>query len=109
MRTSANIKISNQLFQNYLSSLVDQFFKILPLKESGEPSLNEYIRSLQLEMLGCKQLVIALQHDAMYMRLLSILQYLLDNDCETPVVKREVFKAITTCKKLQEKYFGEAV
>lgn len=71
--------------------------------------MNEYIRSLQLEMLGCKQLVIALQHDAMYMRLLSILQYLLDNDCDTPVVKREVFKAITTCKKLQEKYFGEVV
>ena len=69
--------------------------------------MNEYIRSLQLEMLGCRQLIIALQNDAMYLRLICILQYLLDNDCEVQVVKREVFKAISTCKKLRDRYFTD--
>lgn len=109
MRTITDKKVPNQMFENYLVALVDQFFKILPLKESGEPSLNEYMRSLQLELIGCRQLIVALQHDAMYMRLLCILQFMLDNDCDTPVVKREVFKAISTCKKLREKYFGKGV
>lgn len=109
MRTITDKKIPNEMFENYLIALVDQFFKILPLKESGEPSLSEYMRSLQLELIGCRQLIVALQHDAMYMRLLCILQFMLDNDCDVPVVKREVFKAISTCKKLQEKYFGKGV
>lgn len=109
MKTSTGMKIPNRMFYNYLSALIDQFFKILPLKESGEPSLKEYMRSLQLEMIGNKQLIVAIHDDAMYLKLLAILQYMIENDCETNVVKREVFKSISICKKLQEKYFGKEV
>lgn len=109
MRTAVDIRVPNKMFKNYLTTLVDQFFKILPLKEDGEPSLNEYLRSLQLELIGCHDLIVALKNDAMFLRLICILQYLIENDCDIPVVKREVFKAIATCKKLQEKYFGKEV
>ena len=92
MRTTNGYNIPTEMVGNYLGGLVNQFFKILPIKESGEPSLNEFMRYLK--------------YDSMYMALLSILQYLIDNDCDTPVVKREVFKAISICKKLREKYCG---
>lgn len=109
MRTASGFDIPSGMVSNYLSGLVNQFFKILPIKESGEPSLKEFMRSLQVELLGFESLMSQLSNDSMYVSLLSILQYMIDNDCETAVVKREVFKAISICKKLQKKYCGEGV
>lgn len=109
MKTNNGCNIPTEMVSNYLGGLVNQFFKILPIKESGEPSLNEFMKSLQLELIGHKSLMRYLNHDSMYMTLLSILQYMIDNDCDTPVVKREVFKAISICKKLQKKYCYEGM
>lgn len=98
-------RIPSQLLTNHLDKLVNRFFKILPLKESGDETCNEYIRSLQLEMIGCSDLIESLNHDAMYLSLISTLQYFIDhNDCDLRTVRREVFKSISICKKLQTKY-----
>ena len=96
--------IPQKSLENYLDGLVNQFFRILPLKENGEPSLNEYMRSLQFELLGCKVLFQDFDYDPMYTALLSILSGLIANERETREVKREVFKAISICKKLKSKY-----
>lgn len=104
MITTSGYNVPAEMIDNYLNGLVNQFFKILPIKESGEPSLNEFMRSLQVELLGFKGLMAEIGNDSMYLTLLSILQYLIENDCEIPVVKREVFKAISICKKLRSKY-----
>ena len=109
MKTVNNYEIPDGMLENYLAALVNQFFKILPIKESGEPSLKDFMRSLQIELIGCKNLMDQLSNDPMYLSLIAILQYMIDNDCETSVVKREVFKAISICKKLRKKYFGEGV
>lgn len=93
------------ILDNYLSGLVNHFFKILPIKESGESTLDVYIRSLQSELLGCKELIEAIHNDALFLTLISILQYLIDTpSCDVPTVKREVFRAISICNKLQKKY-----
>lgn len=105
MMTTVGIEIPQQAVGKYLGGLVNQFFKILPIKESGDPSLTKFIHSLQVEMLGFHGLIVAMDNDPMYLSLLSILQYIIDHeDCEVPVVKREVFKAISICRKLQKKY-----
>lgn len=104
MMTTNGYDIPTEMVEKYLNGLVNQFFKILPIKESGEPSLNEFMRSFQVELLGFKGLMAEIGNDSMYLTLLSILQYLIENDCETPIVKREVFKAISVCKKLHKKY-----
>lgn len=96
--------ITTTMLDNYLDEMVNKFFKILPMKESNEPSLYEYMSSLQVELIGCEGVIKALHEDARYLTLISILQYLIDNDCEVKVVKREVFKAISLCKKLRKKY-----
>lgn len=103
--TKAGVPIDATLLSNYLRALINLFFKILPIWESGESSLSTYMQSLQVELLGCKELVDAIHADPMFLSLVSILQYLIDNpSCETPVVKREVFKAISICNKLKAKY-----
>lgn len=109
MITDKNLELPTKVVQKYLQSLIGRFYKILPIKESGEPSLRKYMDSLQREMIGCQSLIIALNYDELYLSLLSMLQYLIENNCNTDIVRCEVFKAIDICKKLQKKYGVEVV
>lgn len=105
VRTRVGVPMDAAILSNYLSALINNFFKILPIKESGETSLDTYMQSLQAELLGCRELVEAIHNDALFLTLLSILQYLIDHpECEVAVVKREVFHAISICNKLKSKY-----
>lgn len=108
IQTTAGVSIDATMLSEYMRSLVNRFFKILPIRESGEDSLETYMRSLQAELLGCKELIVAIHEDPLFMSLLNILQYLIDNpECSLVVVKREVFRAISICNKLKAKYAVE--
>ena len=105
VETTAGMPIDVEVLHNYFRNLVNHFFKILPIREQNEESLTTYMQSLQAELLGCKGLVSAIQNDASYLTLLSILQYLIDNpECTVREVKREVFRAISICNKLKAQY-----
>lgn len=73
IQTTAGVPMSAAVLDNYLRSLINLFFKILPLKESGERSLETYMKSLQAELLGCNALVEAIHDDSMFLSLASIL------------------------------------
>lgn len=90
------------LLHDYFRNLVNRFFKILPIRESEEPSLQTYMQSLQAELLGMQELIPDVGGGSSYLTLLSILQYLIDNpECTVREVKREVFNAISVCNKLK--------
>lgn len=101
--------IDAALLRNYFKALVDQFFKILPMRENEEKTLQIYTDSLLKELLGCQSLIGELGCDARFMTLLSILQYITDNpDCSVQIVKREIFRAIRLCNYLQQTYGRKA-
>lgn len=103
--TTAGEPIESEILHNYFRNLVNHFFKILPIREQNEESLTTYMQGLQAELLGCKGLISAIQNDASYLTLLSILQYLIDNpECTVKEVKREVFRAISICNQLKAQY-----
>ena len=105
MQTAIDGKIDSSFLHNYFKNLVNCFFKVLPMKENGEESLSTYMRSLQIELLGCREFIEAIRYDSLYLTLLSILQYLIDTpNCPTYEVKREVFRAISVCNKLKSRY-----
>lgn len=104
MKTRQGIDISKTMVMRRLNGMINQFYKILPIKESGEDTLQAYMLSLQREMLGCQSLVTALGNDPQYLTLLSILQYMIEHDCDVPTVRTEVFKSINILKRMQEKY-----
>lgn len=110
VETAAGIPMSNDMLVGYLRYLVDRFFKILPIKENKNGEFNEgdlivYIESLQTELLGCQGLILALKNDPAFVSLLNILQYMIDNeDCSKVTTKREVFRAISICNFLRDKY-----
>lgn len=97
--------ITRYSLRNYMRSLVDRFFKILPLWEDGEETLPTYLDSMLVELSGFRSMMFALHHDQDYVTLIAILQYLIDNPDTTPrTVRREVFRAISICNKLSAKY-----
>lgn len=105
IKTVIGVDISEELVDNYFHNLVNRFFKILPMRESGGKTLPVYIQSLQLEILGCKELIRQLDDDSNFLSLVSILQYMRDNpDCPVGDVKREVFRAIALCNKIEARY-----
>lgn len=101
-------EINSAVIYNYFRTLVNLFFKILPMRESEQASLTTYMHSLQCELCGCADLIDAINNDPRYLTLLSILEYLIRHpDCDFFVVRREVFRAISICNKLQAKYSAE--
>lgn len=95
----------DRLMENYFSTLVNNFFKILPMWENEESSLQTYIKSLQIELAGGDHLIADLRETSSYASLLFILQFFIDNpDAPIEDVRREVFKAIGLCKKLKRAY-----
>lgn len=103
--STIRIPIDKVSLGNYFHTLINLFFKILPMWEDGESSLVTYMQSMQAELLGFKMLIKAINHDSSYLTLISILQYLIDHpETEKRVVKREVFRAITICDKLKARY-----
>lgn len=105
IQTKVGVPMDAVVLRNYFRALINLFFKILPIWESGESSLDTYMRSLQAELLGCKELIDAIHADPLFLTLIAILQYLIDHpDAEISTVKREVFRAISICNKLKARY-----
>lgn len=105
VKTIIEAPISSTLLRNYFRNLVNQFFKILPMRESEESSLCVYMKSLQVELIGCKEFIPDIRENSSYLSLLAILQYLISNpSASISEVRREVFKAISICNKLKAIY-----
>lgn len=104
MQTCCHQDISDRLVANYMDSLTNKFFKILPLSEDECATLPDYLDSFLFELVGNGELVVMLNCDAQYMELTGILRRLIDCHSCVKEVKREVFHAIRICKTLSERY-----
>lgn len=99
-------EIDSAFLCNYFNTLVNQFFKILPMREDNEESLFTYIEELQEELVGFSKLFGGLfEYDQSFISLISILQYMIDHpECQVITTRRKVFRAISICNKLKAKY-----
>lgn len=96
--------LSENLVKNYFKNLVNRYFKILPMRENNEPSLSKYLRSLRIELIGCKGVIPELREEPDFLTLLSILEYIIENpNCPIDDIRSEVFHAISICKRLQKR------
>ena len=103
--TAIGQQIDNKLLINYFDRLVNQFFKLLPIREKEAATFTTYSRSLQMEMIGCREFIIPFNDDATILTLISILQYFSDTpDVPVADVRREVFRAIDLLHKSKKTY-----
>lgn len=108
--TVADVSLDAPVVQKYFHNLVNLFFKILPMRESGEETLFQYMENLRDELLGCHNLITVLNGDSMFLSLVFNLQYLIDNpSISVAEVKSKVFQAISICNKLAERYADKGV
>lgn len=108
IETSAGASLSAGLMRNYFRNLVNQIYKILPMRENETVSLGKYIWRLEAELVGGQSLIESVRSDAYYGSLVNILQYLSDHahECSVEQVKQLVFEGISICEKLQTRYAG---
>ncbi|MCR4361971.1 hypothetical protein JDW21_19655 [Bacillus subtilis] len=88
---------------NYLNSVVNSVFKILPLYEEKNEGINTYVESLLFELYGLQEAV-SLEQSYEYISLLSTLESVKKEvskkDSKKTVIKREVFKCINIVKNM---------
>lgn len=105
MSTCVGAQIDDTRIDRYLGSLVDKFFKILPMREENEQSLIEYMRGFQRELISLGELIDYIHDDGTYVSVLLCLQTLIDfvsaDGGELKDIKREVFHGISLCNKLK--------
>ena len=105
MMTKYGTEISRKMTKSRVDELINQFYKILPMKENESATLSTYLNSLLREMLGMKELMTEWHEDGRFISLCGILQGMIDNpDRDVPAVRSDVFKAINMIKLLQKKY-----
>lgn len=97
--------VTSDIMEKYFGNLINKIFKILPILETQESSIKAYLDSLQIELEGCREMVVLLNNDPMYISLLSTLTWInnhvCDKECPFKTIRREVFNAISICKKLE--------
>ena len=105
-KTSIGGELNAELLKNYFHTLVNQVYKILPMREKETESLGKYIWRLEAELIGGYGLIEEVRSDAYYGSLLNILHYLNEHGGECPVeqVKQLVFEGIGICEKLSRRY-----
>lgn len=95
----------NVRLARYMSALVGRIFKILPLWEEGSETLGEYMKSLQLELIGLYNFEPGVYDDELFLSIIATLQYLIDHpECKVGTVKREVFRTIGVCNSIRDRY-----
>jgi hypothetical protein len=99
-------ELDESVFQNYFQYMIGKIYKILPMKEEGCKTLTSYLESLKIEMIGSYGLYRQLMEEPQFMTALNIVEYLIDNDYDNAICKREVFKAIRCIENINKKYFG---
>lgn len=100
--------VDDRAIGKYLDSAVDKIFKILPLYEEKNDTLDEYIESLILELRGFVS-----EYGSVgvtdYISVISTLEgirSMAKDRGNQPKIKREVFKCIETIKKVRNMLEG---
>ncbi|MCR1960211.1 hypothetical protein CWE04_11810 [Thomasclavelia cocleata] len=82
-----------------IEHLISKIYKILPLKESDNASLYEYLDSLVIQLEGarktCTDFTTNNLYSRKYIEIINTVNYLKDNTFTTKQCKREVFKCIS--------------
>ena len=106
VETCVGIPVDGKLLRNYFCTLVNQVYKILPMREQESKTLDKYVWRLHAELLGCAGMFPGIEDDSYFASLLSILQYLRDHCMEDSIgqTRQLVFEGIRICEKLSGRY-----
>lgn len=101
--------IDDKAIVRYLDSTVNKVFKILPLYEEENSTLESYVESLILELRGFVSTYgsVGIVEYISIISTLEGIQEVISKKENQPTVKREVFKCIETIKRIEEIIVGD--
>ena len=73
IETRIGTEVKPALLHNYFDALVNQVYKILPMREHESKTLDRYIRRLSAEVVGGSEFYPHLSEDAYYASLLTLM------------------------------------
>lgn len=100
--------IDDKAIKKYLQSTIDKIFKVLPLYEEKNRTLEAYVGSLIIELKGFVASYgnVGITEYMSVIATLEGIQRIVDEKGKQPVIKREVFKCIETIKKIDDMLEG---
>ncbi|WP_437132666.1 hypothetical protein [Bacillus atrophaeus] len=98
-------KISNPKIEvAYFNFLKSRIFKIIPLLEEENKGISNYISSLLFELYGVQHSIDSVKDSSDYVSILSTLESIQINissdDYNFQIVRKELFKTLTTIEKM---------
>ena len=105
----SNIKeLPMEAEERYLHALVGKLFKLLPIREEGDPAtFTAYAQGLQRELSGCESVLRRVACDQDWVSILAVLANIIDGDIAFVPFRRDVFRMISLCEKLISRHFYE--
>ena len=98
--------IPKESFYKYFQYLINKTYKILPLKEEESKTLKSYLDSFLRELIGNRDLIVALVDEPQFITVLNTLEFLATETYSVQICKKEVFKCIRILTEINGKYFG---
>jgi hypothetical protein len=92
--------IPNQVIISSLQRLTGKVYKILPMKEEGCKTLDEYVSNLLRELINSKELIENLQFEGELFSLISTLEGLTNKEVDLTTYRSDVFKSLGIIKKM---------
>lgn len=93
--------VDDNSLDKYFDRLVGKIFKLLPLREENNSTINFYLESLLYELVGGQNLFPELKSNDSFVNLLMSLESLKFID-KLDSYKRKVFECINIAKKLKD-------
>lgn len=100
MNTRYGVEVNNTAFNEYIDVVVGKIFKLLPLREEKNMTLDKYHSSLMADVLGNKTLFELEQEKDMICLLVSLEGLITIHDME--LYRGKVFECINLAKKLKK-------
>jgi len=98
--------IPNEYFSNYFKFLIGKVWKILPMTEENNQHLEKYMEGLQRELIGNMNLVENLKSDGYFITLLNKIEFLINEEYDIGICRKEVFECVELVKKIESRHFG---
>lgn len=83
----------------YKKLLIDKIFKILPMKEKNSITLDQYMESFLIELVGGEKVIIKFSNNPYFLSIINSIEGLrYENDLKA--FRSKIFECISLCQKL---------
>ena len=84
----------------YLKTMIGSIYKILPMYDDNNVTLQDYLDSLYVQLVGASEFYDELKYNQRFYSIINIIQYFRTNEFDKKICKREVLKCTNILDKL---------